>query len=151
MAQHPKVGRPVDNYYHMRSVILFQAGFKPTKLDSDEQAKIAKAGLEMKLVTSEMDAEAEKWDEPQNEIAKVRLRSIDIHTNTYSYIFIVFDFFLFFVLNEIACKEYVIHGILHVSIYTRRRHITYDTRSFYASLLFRRRRHTFIGDYLRFC
>ena len=25
----------------------------------------------MKLVTSEMDAEAEKWDEPQNEIAKV--------------------------------------------------------------------------------
>ncbi|CAF4822644.1 unnamed protein product, partial [Rotaria magnacalcarata] len=31
----------------------------------------AKVGLEMKLVTSEMDAEAEKWDEPQNEIAKV--------------------------------------------------------------------------------
>ena len=27
----------------------------------------------MKLVTSEMDAEAEKWDEPQNEIAKVRV------------------------------------------------------------------------------
>jgi hypothetical protein len=47
------------------------AGLKPTKLDSDEQAKIAKVGLEMKLVTSEMDAEAEKWDEPQNEIAKV--------------------------------------------------------------------------------
>jgi len=50
-------------------------GFKPTKLDSDEQAKIAKAGLEMKLVTSEMDAEAEKWDEPQNEIAKVCYRT----------------------------------------------------------------------------
>ncbi|CAF3642728.1 unnamed protein product [Rotaria socialis] len=47
-----------------------KAGFKPTKLDSDEQAKIAKAGLEMKLVTSEMDAEAEKWDQPQSEIAK---------------------------------------------------------------------------------
>ncbi|CAF1457520.1 unnamed protein product [Adineta ricciae] len=47
-----------------------KTGFKPTKLDSEEQAKIAKAGLEMKLVTSEMDAEAEKWDEPQNEIAK---------------------------------------------------------------------------------
>lgn len=54
---------------HVPLVLL--AGFKPTKLDSDEQAKIAKAGLEMKLVTSEMDAEAEKWDEPQNEIAKV--------------------------------------------------------------------------------
>ncbi|CAF1073113.1 unnamed protein product [Rotaria sordida] len=47
-----------------------KTGFKPTKLDSDEQAKIAKAGLEMKLITSEMDTEAEKWDEPQNEIAK---------------------------------------------------------------------------------
>ncbi|CAF3144823.1 unnamed protein product [Rotaria socialis] len=47
-----------------------KSGCKPTKLDSDEQAKIAKVGLEMKLVTSEMDAEAEKWDEPQNEIAK---------------------------------------------------------------------------------
>ncbi|UJR36232.1 hypothetical protein I4U23_028964 [Adineta vaga] len=47
-----------------------KAGFKPSKLDSDEQAKIAKVGLEMKLVTAEMDAEAEKWDDPQNEIAK---------------------------------------------------------------------------------
>ena len=47
------------------------AGFKPTKLDSDEQAKIAKVGLEMKLITSEMDNEAEKWDDPQNEVAKV--------------------------------------------------------------------------------
>ncbi|CAF3396536.1 unnamed protein product [Rotaria sp. Silwood1] len=47
-----------------------KVGFKPTKLDTEEQAKIAKVGLEMKLVTSEMDAEAEKWDEPQNEIAK---------------------------------------------------------------------------------
>ncbi|CAF0862489.1 unnamed protein product [Didymodactylos carnosus] len=44
--------------------------FKPTKLDSDEQAKIAKVGLEMKLVTSEVDAETEKWDAPQNEIVK---------------------------------------------------------------------------------
>jgi hypothetical protein len=50
---------------------LCLVGFKPTKLDNDEQAKIAKAGLEMKLVTSEMEAEAEKWDDPQNEIAKV--------------------------------------------------------------------------------
>ncbi|CAF0783629.1 unnamed protein product [Rotaria sordida] len=47
-----------------------KVGFKPTKLDAEEQAKVAKAGLEMKLITSEMDAEAEKWDEPQNEIAK---------------------------------------------------------------------------------
>lgn len=33
------------------------------RLDSEEQAKIAKAGLEMKLITSEMDAETEKWQE----------------------------------------------------------------------------------------
>ncbi|XP_063225043.1 alpha-catulin isoform X1 [Bacillus rossius redtenbacheri] len=36
---------------------------KPARLDSEEQAKIAKAGLEMKLITSEMDAETEKWQE----------------------------------------------------------------------------------------
>ena len=51
--------------------VCYSAGFKPTKLDPDEQAKIAKVGLEMKLVTSEMEAEAEKWDDPQNEIVKV--------------------------------------------------------------------------------
>ncbi|KDR21554.1 alpha-catulin isoform X2 [Zootermopsis nevadensis] len=36
---------------------------KPARLDSEEQAKIAKAGLEMKLITSEMDAETDKWQE----------------------------------------------------------------------------------------
>jgi hypothetical protein len=36
---------------------------KPVRLDSEEQAKIAKAGLEMKLITSEMDAETDKWQE----------------------------------------------------------------------------------------
>jgi len=35
-----------------------------------EQAKIAKAGLEMKLITSEMDAEADKWQEHDNEIVR---------------------------------------------------------------------------------
>ncbi|EFX76664.1 hypothetical protein DAPPUDRAFT_54984, partial [Daphnia pulex] len=39
---------------------------KPGKLDSEEQAKIAKAGLEMKLITSEMDAETDRWTEAQN-------------------------------------------------------------------------------------
>ncbi len=42
-----------------------------SKLDSDEQAKMAKLGLEMKLITSEIEAEADKWNEPQNEIVKV--------------------------------------------------------------------------------
>jgi len=40
---------------------------KPGKLDSEEQAKIAKAGLEMKLISSEMDAETDKWTEAQNQ------------------------------------------------------------------------------------
>ncbi|KAK2143373.1 hypothetical protein LSH36_848g00063 [Paralvinella palmiformis] len=35
-----------------------------------EQAKIAKLGLEMKLITSEMDAETDKWEEPDNEIVR---------------------------------------------------------------------------------
>lgn len=43
-----------------------------SKLDSNEQAKIAKLGLEMKLIQNEIDAEADKWNEPQNEIVKVR-------------------------------------------------------------------------------
>jgi len=34
-----------------------------------EQAKIAKTGLEMKLITSEMEAETEKWAEAQNAAA----------------------------------------------------------------------------------
>ncbi|XP_065342960.1 alpha-catulin isoform X1 [Cloeon dipterum] len=36
---------------------------KPSILDSEEQAKIAKAGLEMKLITSEMDAETDRWQQ----------------------------------------------------------------------------------------
>lgn len=36
-----------------------------------DQQKIAKVGLEMKLLTSEVDAEAEKWDEyAENDIVK---------------------------------------------------------------------------------
>ena len=39
-------------------------------MDSLEQAKIAKLGLEMKLITSEMESEAERWNLPENEIIK---------------------------------------------------------------------------------
>ncbi|VDI62948.1 Hypothetical predicted protein [Mytilus galloprovincialis] len=45
-------------------------GPRPIKLDAEEQAKIAKLGLEMKLITSEMDAETDKWEEPDNDIVK---------------------------------------------------------------------------------
>jgi hypothetical protein len=40
-------------------------------LDTSEQARIAKLGLEMKLIQNEIDAEADKWNEPQNEIVKI--------------------------------------------------------------------------------
>ncbi|XP_070185642.1 alpha-catulin-like isoform X2 [Littorina saxatilis] len=45
-------------------------GLKPVKLDAEEQAKIAKLGLEMKLITSEMEAEADKWAEPDNAVVR---------------------------------------------------------------------------------
>lgn len=40
---------------------------KPGKLDAEEQAKIAKTGLEMKLITSEMEAETDRWAEAQQQ------------------------------------------------------------------------------------
>ncbi|XP_064598146.1 alpha-catulin-like isoform X2 [Liolophura sinensis] len=43
---------------------------RPVKLDAEEQARIAKLGLEMKLITSEMDAETDKWEEPDNDVVK---------------------------------------------------------------------------------
>lgn len=44
---------------------------RSSRLDAAEQAKMAKLGLEMKLITSEMEAKAEKWNLPENEIIKV--------------------------------------------------------------------------------
>lgn len=46
---------------------------KPSRLDQEEQEKIAKAGLEMKMLTTEMDAETEKWNgesDENNDIVK---------------------------------------------------------------------------------
>lgn len=42
-------------------------------MDSEEQAKIAKSGLEMKMMSSEMDAETEKWQENGTTAIEVRL------------------------------------------------------------------------------
>ncbi|XP_031355685.1 alpha-catulin [Photinus pyralis] len=41
---------------------------KSVRLDVDEQEKIAKSGLEMKLISSEMDAETEKWQESSTQM-----------------------------------------------------------------------------------
>ena len=44
---------------------------KPITLDVEDQQKIAKVGLEMKLLTAEVESEAEKWDEyAENSIVK---------------------------------------------------------------------------------
>lgn len=45
-------------------------------LDSEEQAKIAKAGLEMKMMTNEMEAEADKWRQDDNNDIVKRARNM---------------------------------------------------------------------------
>ncbi|XP_029445841.1 LOW QUALITY PROTEIN: alpha-catulin [Rhinatrema bivittatum] len=43
---------------------------KPVKLDGEEQGKIAKLGLELRLLTSDVDSETEKWDDQESEIVR---------------------------------------------------------------------------------
>uniref|UniRef100_A0A8B9FFH4 Alpha-catulin n=1 Tax=Amazona collaria TaxID=241587 RepID=A0A8B9FFH4_9PSIT len=43
---------------------------KPVKLDTEEQAKIAKLGLELHLLTSDVDSETEKWENQENDIVQ---------------------------------------------------------------------------------
>ncbi|XP_068962065.1 alpha-catulin isoform X2 [Petaurus breviceps papuanus] len=55
--------KPVKNNANLKP-------FKPTKLDSEEQAKIAKLGLKLRLLTSDIDCEIEKWKNQENEIVR---------------------------------------------------------------------------------
>ncbi|XP_072267985.1 alpha-catulin isoform X1 [Pyxicephalus adspersus] len=43
---------------------------KPSKLDVEEQGKIAKLGLELRLLTSDVDTESEKWEDQENELLR---------------------------------------------------------------------------------
>ncbi|XP_071822639.1 alpha-catulin-like isoform X2 [Apostichopus japonicus] len=43
---------------------------KPSRLDAEEQTNIAKSGLELKLLTSELDAEADRWSDQDNDIIR---------------------------------------------------------------------------------
>uniref|UniRef100_A0A7M4G073 Alpha-catulin n=1 Tax=Crocodylus porosus TaxID=8502 RepID=A0A7M4G073_CROPO len=43
---------------------------KPVKLDAEEQAKIAKLGVELHLLTSDIDSKTEKWEDQENEIVR---------------------------------------------------------------------------------
>ncbi|XP_034980460.2 alpha-catulin [Zootoca vivipara] len=43
---------------------------KPVRLDSEEQMKLGKLGLELHKLTTRVDSEMEKWDDPENEILR---------------------------------------------------------------------------------
>ncbi|XP_053874516.1 alpha-catulin isoform X2 [Malaclemys terrapin pileata] len=43
---------------------------KPDRLDTEEQAKLGKLGLELHLLTSDVDSETEKWEDQENEIVR---------------------------------------------------------------------------------
>ncbi|XP_037706812.1 alpha-catulin [Choloepus didactylus] len=55
--------KPVKNNANLKSL-------KPDKLDSEEQARIAKLGLKLGLLTSDADCEIEKWEDQENEIVQ---------------------------------------------------------------------------------
>ncbi|CAB0042563.1 unnamed protein product, partial [Trichogramma brassicae] len=61
---------------------------KPVRLDSEEQAKIAKSGLEMKRITTEMDAETEKWQgngtQPEHENNDIVKRAKNMSSMAFS-------------------------------------------------------------------
>lgn len=57
---------------------------KPTSLDQEEQEKIAKSGLEMKMLTNEMDAETEKWNEESEENNDIVKRAKNMSSMAFS-------------------------------------------------------------------
>eukprot|EP00079_Xenopus_tropicalis_P025986 XP_012819651.1 PREDICTED: alpha-catulin isoform X1 [Xenopus tropicalis] len=64
-------------FYHQRGLKKHQTKhnsnlktLKPVKLDVEEQGKIAKLGLEVRLLSSDVDSEAEKWEDQENEVVR---------------------------------------------------------------------------------
>ncbi|KAG8133155.1 hypothetical protein E2320_010968, partial [Naja naja] len=43
---------------------------KPARLDNEEQTKFGKSGLELHKLTTRVDSEMEKWEDPENEIIR---------------------------------------------------------------------------------
>ncbi|XP_052573108.1 alpha-catulin isoform X3 [Peromyscus californicus insignis] len=60
---HLSLPKPMKNNANLKSL-------KPDKPDSEEQAKIAKLGLKLALLTSDTDCELEKWEDQENEIVQ---------------------------------------------------------------------------------
>nr|XP_033714271.1 alpha-catulin isoform X4 [Tursiops truncatus] len=55
--------KPMKNNANLKSL-------KPDKPDSEEQAKIAKLGLKLGLLTSDANCEIEKWEDQENEVVR---------------------------------------------------------------------------------
>uniref|UniRef100_A0A4X1VC19 Transmembrane protein 245 n=1 Tax=Sus scrofa TaxID=9823 RepID=A0A4X1VC19_PIG len=55
--------KPMKNNANLKSV-------KPDKPDSEEQARVAKVGLKVGLLTSDANCEIEKWEDQENEIVR---------------------------------------------------------------------------------
>lgn len=60
---HLSLPKPMKNNANLKSV-------KSDKPDSEEQAKIAKLGLKLGLLSSDADCEIEKWEDDDNEIVR---------------------------------------------------------------------------------
>ncbi|XP_050020209.1 alpha-catulin isoform X1 [Alexandromys fortis] len=65
-------GRRGEKYDHLSlpKPMKNNANMKSLKPDSEEQAKIAKLGLKLALLTSDADCELEKWEDQENEIVR---------------------------------------------------------------------------------
>lgn len=62
----PRPGNVLEEFKHGTTVKTV----KPATLDAEEQTNIAKSGLELKLLTSELDAEADRWADQENDIIR---------------------------------------------------------------------------------
>ncbi|KAL1777257.1 alpha-catulin [Sigmodon hispidus] len=60
---HLSLPKPMKNNANLKSL-------KPDKPDSEEQARIARLGLKLALLTSDADCELEKWEDRDNEIVR---------------------------------------------------------------------------------
>lgn len=50
--------------------IISEREWQPILCDLQEQAKLGKLGLDLHKLTSRVDSEMEKWDDPENEIVR---------------------------------------------------------------------------------
>uniref|UniRef100_A0A8C5S9H2 Alpha-catulin n=1 Tax=Laticauda laticaudata TaxID=8630 RepID=A0A8C5S9H2_LATLA len=59
----PKSRQPTKHNANLKAL-------KPARLDNEEQTKFGKSGLELHKLTTRVDSEMEKWEDPENEIIR---------------------------------------------------------------------------------